>query len=419
MKIIDTPIPDLKVIEPTVFGDERGFFMESWKQSSFEEAGIQTYFVQDNHSKSTKWVLRGLHFQTRKPQNKLVRVTAGAAYDVAVDCRTWSPTYGQRYGLVLSATNKKQLFVPRGFAHGFLSLEDGTEFLYKVDDYRDPDGEDGLMRDDPEIAIDRGTILKEYTIDEIQLNEKDKKYASFGALPDYFEFWIPKKKAIVYVDGLNLYYGLLKNTPYKWLDIYGFVNSFLTKHNIDIIELKYFCARIPSSSHDQYAHLRQKSYLDALSKYQSIYTIYTCIEGYFKTWVTKTGLLLPDKKEIARIIANEEKWTDVNIWVHITHDACTRDDYTVICLVSNDTDLAESLRLSKEHWKQVFLIPPIKKYSKGEIKKYKKWRKWIPRPSGKLTKYANNYLQRWITYTPLRDHQLPDEVEWIHKPSSW
>jgi len=188
MKIIPTPIPDLFVIEPQVRWDERGFFMESWKQSSFDEAGIQVTFVQDNHSKSEKWVLRGLHFQTHKPQSKLVRVTTGAAYDVAVDCRKDSPTYGQRYWLILSADNKKQLYIPKWFAHGFISLQDDTEFLYKVDDIYDPNGEDGIMRNDPGIAIDRQSVLDEYGIDAVQLSEKDSDYTSFDQLPDYFTY---------------------------------------------------------------------------------------------------------------------------------------------------------------------------------------------------------------------------------------
>lgn len=188
MKIIDTPLLDLKIIEPQVFWDERGFFMESWKQNEFVSAWIEVNFVQDNHSRSAKGVLRGLHFQTDKPQAKLVRVVAGAVYDVAVDCRIWSPTYGKRFGILLSAENKKQLFVPKGFAHGFLCLEDNTEFLYKVDDYRDPDGEDGLMRNDSEVGIDWESVLQEYSIEDIVLSTKDSEYKKFSELTPYFTY---------------------------------------------------------------------------------------------------------------------------------------------------------------------------------------------------------------------------------------
>lgn len=188
MKVSDTPLIDCKIIEPAVRWDERWFFMESWKLSSFQEAGIEVSFVQDNHSKSDKWVLRWLHFQTRKPQAKLVRVTSWAAYDVVVDCRKGSPTYGKRFWITLSAQNKKQLFVPRWFAHGFLSLEEGTEFLYKVDDVYDAWWEGGLMRDDAAVGIDWQTVMQEYDIAQVQLSEKDSEYASFASLPDYFTY---------------------------------------------------------------------------------------------------------------------------------------------------------------------------------------------------------------------------------------
>lgn len=188
MNILDTPIPDLKIIEPRVFGDERWFFMETWKDATLREYGIFVNFVQDNHSKSAKWVLRGMHFQTRKPQAKLVRITAWSVYDVAIDCRVWSPTYGKWFGLVLSAENKKQLYVPRGFAHGFLTLEDDTEFLYKVDDVYDAGYEWWILWNDPKIDIDRQVYMDEYGIDTLQLSEKDNEYAPFGELEEYFVY---------------------------------------------------------------------------------------------------------------------------------------------------------------------------------------------------------------------------------------
>ena len=178
--------------------------MESWKKSSFDEAWIQVNFVQDNHSKSEKGVLRWLHFQTRKPQAKLVRVTSWAAYDVAVDCRKGSPTYGKRFWLVLSAENRKQLFVPRWFAHGFLSLEDGTEFLYKVDDVYDAWYEGGLMRNDPGIGIDRESVMAEYSIQNVQLSEKDSIYGPFVELPKYFGIQRLRNNIDVFIDTQNV-----------------------------------------------------------------------------------------------------------------------------------------------------------------------------------------------------------------------
>lgn len=190
MKIIDTTIPDLKVIEPTVYGDERGFFMETYHEEIFQDAWITSSFVQDNHSKSAKWVLRGLHFQTRKPQAKLVRVIVWSVFDVAVDCRTWSSTYGNWYWLILSATNKKQLYVPRGFAHGFLTLENDTEFVYKCDDSYDAGYEQGIMRNDSVLWIPRAEYLKQIGVSQPILSGKDQNYASFETLESPFEYTI-------------------------------------------------------------------------------------------------------------------------------------------------------------------------------------------------------------------------------------
>ena len=130
-EVIKTPIKDLVVIQPKVFGDERGFFLETYNKKSFEELGLTMEFVQDNHSKSKKGVLRGLHFQTKNTQGKLVRVAKGSVYDVAVDLRKGSETFGKWYGILLTENNKTMFYVPEGFAHGFLTLEDGTEFMYK------------------------------------------------------------------------------------------------------------------------------------------------------------------------------------------------------------------------------------------------------------------------------------------------
>lgn len=155
MHIVTTAIADVLILEPKVFGDERGFFYESFNARAFNEAtGLQREFVQDNHSRSQRGVLRGLHYQLQQAQGKLVRVTAGEVYDVAVDIRRSSPTFGQWVGVHLSAENKRQLWVPEGFAHGFLVLSEFAEFLYKTTDYYAPAFERCIRWDDPTLAID-------------------------------------------------------------------------------------------------------------------------------------------------------------------------------------------------------------------------------------------------------------------------
>lgn len=154
MLFAPTPIEGVMVIEPKVFGDDRGFFMESWNAEVFRKAGMDLNFVQDNHSRSSRGVLRGLHYQQPGPQGKLVRVTAGAVFDVAVDLRRASPTFGKWFGIELSAANKKMLYVPEGMAHGFLCLEDGTDFLYKCTSDYAPANEHSLLWNDPAIGIE-------------------------------------------------------------------------------------------------------------------------------------------------------------------------------------------------------------------------------------------------------------------------
>ena len=154
-QVMQTPLEGVLVLEPKVFGDARGFFFESFNARDFEQAtGLQRTFVQDNHSKSAKGVLRGLHYQTQHAQGKLVRVTQGAVFDVAVDIRQDSPTFGKWFGLELSTENKKQLWVPEGLAHGFLVTSDSAEFLYKTTDYYYPEFERSLLWSDPAIGIE-------------------------------------------------------------------------------------------------------------------------------------------------------------------------------------------------------------------------------------------------------------------------
>lgn len=153
MKFIPTKIPEVVLIEPQVFGDARGFFMETWHAGKFAEAGIDVKFVQDNHSLSAKGILRGLHYQMKQPQGKLVRVTRGEVYDVAVDMRRSSPTFGQWIGDILSAENKRMLWVPPGFAHGFYVTSDYAEFVYKCTDFYAPEHERCLLWNDPDLNI--------------------------------------------------------------------------------------------------------------------------------------------------------------------------------------------------------------------------------------------------------------------------
>lgn len=154
MNIIDTAIADVKILEPKVFGDDRGFFMETFRDEWFRTHIAPRTFVQENHSKSSANVLRGLHYQTRNTQGKLVRVVAGAVFDVAVDLRRNSPTFGKWVGAELSAENRRQLWIPEGFAHGFYVLGEGAEFVYKCTDYYNPEAEHCLLWNDPDIGID-------------------------------------------------------------------------------------------------------------------------------------------------------------------------------------------------------------------------------------------------------------------------
>lgn len=174
---ITTEIDGLMIIEPKVYGDDRGYFMETYNQKDFAAAGLDMTFVQDNQSKSRKGVLRGLHFQTQHPQGKLVRVLSGEVFDVAVDLRKDSKTFKKWYGVYLSGENKKQFFVPAGFAHGFLVLSDEAEFAYKCTDFYYPEYESGIAWNDPEIGI-------EWPLDHLDviLSEKDKKHRNISEI---------------------------------------------------------------------------------------------------------------------------------------------------------------------------------------------------------------------------------------------
>ncbi len=172
-------IEGLKVIEPAVFGDARGYFMETYNYNDFAEAGIDCTFVQDNQSASAKGVLRGLHFQIDYPQDKLVRVVKGEVFDVAVDLRGGSPTFGKWYGIRLSEENKKQFFIPKNFAHGFLVLSDYAEFCYKVTDFYHPNDEGGILWNDEEIGVE-WPMPEGMSGEELILSDKDKVQKSFA-----------------------------------------------------------------------------------------------------------------------------------------------------------------------------------------------------------------------------------------------
>jgi len=178
MNIIETPLPGVLILEPRVFGDQRGFFMETWNAAGFAAAGLDLTFVQDNHSRSQKGVLRGMHFQNPGPQGKLVRVTRGAVFDVAVDLRKSSPTFGQWTGVELSAENRRMFWVPEGFAHGFLTLEDDTDFLYKCTAPYAPQSEYTLAWNDPSVGIE-WPVAGLYPI----ISEKDARGLSLAQAP--------------------------------------------------------------------------------------------------------------------------------------------------------------------------------------------------------------------------------------------
>lgn len=176
MKVIQTEIHDVLIIEPKVFGDHRGFFAETFRADQYAEVGINLPFVQDNHSRSTKGVLRGLHYQLNNPQGKLVRVSSGTVYDVAVDIRVGSPTFGKAVGVMLDETSQRQLWVPPGLAHGFCVVSDTADFQYKCTDFYAPDDDYGIAWDDPALAID-------WPIDDPILSDKDLKHPMLANAP--------------------------------------------------------------------------------------------------------------------------------------------------------------------------------------------------------------------------------------------
>ncbi len=197
IKVTKCPIEGLYIVEPTVHGDNRGYFMETYNRRDFAEAGLDMLFVQDNQSLSSKGVLRGLHFQKRHPQGKLVRVVKGTVFDVAVDVRSGSPTFGRWFGQILSEENKRQFYISEGFAHGFLVLSDVAEFCYKTTDFYQPDDEGGIAWNDPDIGINWPGVLGEYrnsaspegyTLEDgttLNMSEKDK---ILPGLKDCFKF---------------------------------------------------------------------------------------------------------------------------------------------------------------------------------------------------------------------------------------
>lgn len=174
MKVIETGLPGVLLLEPKVFGDTRGFFMETWQAARYRQAGMPERFVQDNHSRSRRGVLRGLHYQLAQPQGKLVWVTRGAVFDVAVDIRQGSPDFGRWYGCVLDDVDHRQLYLPPGFAHGFCVLSEEADFFYKCTDYYHPQSERGIAWDDPDIGID-------WPLQDVSLSGKDQQNRRLNA----------------------------------------------------------------------------------------------------------------------------------------------------------------------------------------------------------------------------------------------
>ncbi|MES9906217.1 MAG: dTDP-4-dehydrorhamnose 3,5-epimerase [Sedimenticola sp.] len=166
MKVIETQLPGVMVLEPKLHGDSRGFFLETYREDTLRQVGISERFVQDNHSRSTRGILRGLHYQLTQPQGKLVRVARGAVFDVAVDVRSGSPTFGQWYGTTLDEVSMRMMYVPPGFAHGFVVLTEIADFIYKCTDYYHPQSEQGILWNDPAIGI-------KWSITDVRLSEKD------------------------------------------------------------------------------------------------------------------------------------------------------------------------------------------------------------------------------------------------------
>lgn len=183
IQVEECEIEGLKIITPTVFGDERGYFMETYNYNDMKEAGIDMTFVQDNQSASKKGVLRGLHFQKEFPQDKLVRVVSGTVFDVAVDLRPGSKTFGQWHGVILSAENKKQYFIPKNFAHGFIVLSDYAEFAYKCTDFYHPNDEGGLLWSDPDIGV-KWEMPEGMSAEDLTISDKDHKW---GGIKEYMK----------------------------------------------------------------------------------------------------------------------------------------------------------------------------------------------------------------------------------------
>jgi dTDP-4-dehydrorhamnose 3,5-epimerase len=176
LTVIETVLPGVLIIEPKAFGDERGFFLETYQARRYQEAGIAQFFVQDNHSRSRRGVLRGLHYQLRQPQGKLVQVTRGEVFDVAVDVRLGSPTFGRCASAMLDDREHRQLYIPPGFAHGFCVLSEAADVIYKCTDYYHAESEQGILWDDPQLAID-------WPLREVQLSSKDAANPPLAELP--------------------------------------------------------------------------------------------------------------------------------------------------------------------------------------------------------------------------------------------
>jgi len=321
-KFTKTEIPDVIIVEPQVFWDKRGFFMETYSEKEFKQNWIPNIFVQDNHSKSNTWVLRWLHFQTKNTQAKLVRVISWSVYDVAVDLRKGSPTYWKWVWVVLSAENKKQLFIPQGFAHWFLTLEDNTEFVYKCDDFYSPEYDAWILYNSKELNINWWDY---YDLDKLIISDKDQNHKEFDKQNFYFGYREMTENIYAYIDMQNIYKSFIRETEWKNIDWKKFYIFLKDKFKIKKIYLFLWYIE------------NQKRFYNKLKEwwYELIFRKVNNIKWQIK-WNVDTELTL-------QVISDLNKFNKA-------------------ILVTSDWDFASVVRKLKEEWKFERLISPTYKY---------------------------------------------------------
>lgn len=341
---IQTPLDWSFIIEPKVFWDERGFFMETYNKKDFEKNWIKNNFVQDNHSKSKTGVLRWLHFQTVNTQAKLVRVVSGSVYDVAVDLRKWSPSFWKWYWVVLSAENKKLFFIPQGFAHGFLTLEDDTEFVYKCDDFYNPEWDWWIAFDSTELNINWWDY---FNTKNLIISDKDKRHNNFNKSEFYFWYKELTEKIYIYIDTQNIY----KSLKMQWYEI----------------DWKKF-----------YVFLKNKY------KFKKIYLFLWYIKENEKFY---SNLKKWWYELVFRQISNiswEIKWNvDTELTLQVISDI---DFYNKAILVTSDWDFSSVVKKLNQEWKLLKVLSPNYKFCSTLLKK-EAWNKIL---------YLNNDIKKFI-----------------------